>query len=903
VRPFVTCLLCCVALSLVSPIMALGEGSVSSSELADRNRESTTKALLDQKAPASPTAAPTVGALPKGKTPHPKPHQQKASSSRAEINAAPLLTSSLVISGSPTEGEQVRAAEQATLTSPTVVVKREESQTKYEGLSGEAAKNLASTVFPAVIHDLAGGPPSLPAGQSVVDFPADNAAQVDLPEAKHGVIESTQPMAVELSPGRRAPIDLTLGEPGSAFEPKTPMVGVRIPKRLGEGAQLTSSGLSLTPVTGDGSALGGSEGVIDGATVFYGNTEDAQGGVRDVDTLIKPNALGFSEETVLRSQNAPQQLHFRVGLPKDTSLRAAQGASEAVDVIAAGQVVATIAAPVARDVEGTTVPAKMSVSGDTLTVTVAHQPGQYGMPILVDPTVIDSHLQPYEWETHWVFARNNGEFVQREGSPGVEVESYQHAQEGKWALFGYATLGKSHIYGFTSETSSTGEKVENELGIVNPSSVKEAHVLYGSNYGPQNTELCVESGCATGTVTEANKGNTAYSEQIGVGPPAGSFIAKMSSASVKILQEVGPSAPTYNESASTLNGETNLLYAHGWFNDKVTKGVFEATASDPGIGLNEWVASSPTTPEWKYPGSTSYYSCVECEEGTTGKPLTLTFAVGYGELYWISTKRGTYNAKHPLVEGENTINLKVSDAAGLSSSAAPVKLKVDNAPPHGIALAGLPSGNAIGEEAYHFTVKATDGEGATKSSGVKSITVAIDGREIGKPGGACSEGPCTASAEWEINGTDYGAGEHRLTVTATDNVGNVVTEGFTLKVHHATPVSLGPGSVNPQSGELSLGAMDVSVSSPGASLTVSRSYRSRHLTAGAEGPLGPQWSLSVGGQESMTKLANGSMTLTAASGGQTTFASIGSGNSPRLWGMPTWPSQKRKTAVANQNTC
>ena len=69
----------------------------------------------------------------------------------------------------------------------------------------------------------------------------------------------------------------------------------------------------------------------------------------------------------------------------------------------------------------------------------------------------------------------------------------------------------------------------------------------------------------------------------------------------------------------------------------------------------------------------------------------------------------------------------------------------------------------------------------------------------------------------------------------------------------------------------------MSVSAPGSSLTVSRSYGSRHLTAGSEGPLGPQWSLSVGGQESLTKLPDGSVTLTAASGGQTTFTSNGKG--------------------------
>ena len=56
-----------------------------------------------------------------------------------------------------------------------------------------------------------------------------------------------------------------------------------------------------------------------------------------------------------------------------------------------------------------------------------------------------------------------------------------------------------------------------------------------------------------------------------------------------------------------------------------------------------------------------------------------------------------------------------------------------------------------------------------------------------------------------------------------------------------------------------------------------RSYRSDGLTAGAQGPLGPQWSLSVGGQESITALPTGAATLTAANGGQTTFTATSEG--------------------------
>ena len=72
---------------------------------------------------------------------------------------------------------------------------------------------------------------------------------------------------------------------------------------------------------------------------------------------------------------------------------------------------------------------------------------------------------------------------------------------------------------------------------------------------------------------------------------------------------------------------------------------------------------------------------------------------------------------------------------------------------------------------------------------------------------------------------------------------------------------------------------DVSIAAPGGGLTVGRSYGSRHLTAGSEGPLGPQWRLDVGGQESITRSASGQnpsyVTLTVATGGEATFAGKG----------------------------
>src|SRR6185437_1620451 len=53
--------------------------------------------------------------------------------------------------------------------------------------------------------------------------------------------------------------------------------------------------------------------------------------------------------------------------------------------------------------------------------------------------------------------------------------------------------------------------------------------------------------------------------------------------------------------------------------------------------------------------------------------------------------------------------------------------------------------------------------------------------------------------------------------------------------------------------------------------------RPQHLTAGAEGPFGPQWGASVGGSQSLLKQPSGSMILTEPSGAQAIFATDGKG--------------------------
>lgn len=347
----------------------------------------------------------------------------------------------LVTPGSPTQGEQAHAAEEAKLANPNAVAEREASRTKFEGLDTEAAAKLAGETFPAVVDEPTGGPPKLPAGESIVGYPIDNAAQVDLPEGRQGIIESLEPIAVETSPGQRVPVDLSLGEVGGAFEPKTPVVGVRIPKRLGDGVSLGSTGVSLTPVDAQGTSLGGSEGAVDGAGVFYANT------LTDADTVVKPTTVGFEAYTLLRSVESPRQLSFRVGLPTGASLVQRTAGSGTVQVIDEGAVVASVLAPTARDAVGTPVPVSMSASGDNVTLSVAEGSGEYQYPLEVDPTVTDEQLTDVGMHTRWKFGTASQHFGSGgwEGSEGLMLESIGTYKEKEDGYLYYETQGVSKI--------------------------------------------------------------------------------------------------------------------------------------------------------------------------------------------------------------------------------------------------------------------------------------------------------------------------------------------------------------------------------------------------------------------------------------------------------------------------
>ena len=781
-------------------------------------------------------------------------------------------------------GQGVSAAEEARWASPTGIVAREDSRTKFEHLTAAQAAAVASEAFSGVIDDVAGGPPRLPAGQRITRYLSDNAGAVDLGGDKAALVESLEPMAIEIAPHRRAPIDLALRDDGRSFQPTRPVVRVSIPKRLVDGVTLVDTGVSLTPVDSSGLPLGGSEGSIVGATVLYANT------LADMDSAIKPVTDGFSAETILRSVASTRELFFRVGLPAGARLVQRGGPSGAVQVVEDGVAAATVLPPSAEDAAGTSVPVTMSVSGSTLRISVHDSAQEYQYPIEVDPTLIEEQLLTAgSHHTNWEYHTDNATaFKSTERTELGDPVAETYAQDGtysetQFAYWGYQTQGVSDIYQVTVaswahnanahlESFLEMQHEESEKPVTERKALLSTEAEKTTEYTDKITTLCPTTVNECVPVTGHEHNVVRFQQSAAKSCTACSFSDSLREALVYLSEPAGTHATTsYNETAPTLEYEVegkkqtraNALYkaAPSWLSAE--DGALELIGKDAGIGVSKTKLEYESAPgKWEQLAEHNYLAENDCK-GVQCYPT-------HGEDWTLNEQ---------LPNGEDKIRYKAEDAMPATSSTETegvATIKVDKSKPRRLTLNGLPFGNELSERSYSLTAEATDGEGTTvASSGVKSIEVYVDSRALKATGGtgACSvaKGECTASEEYAISGSQLGAGHHAIVIVVKDNAGNEARREEQLSIRHSTPVPIGPGSVDLQSGDFSLNATDVSM---GAGLVVTRNYSSRDLTAGSHGPLGPQWTLGLGSADSLVELVDGSVLMTAANGSQTIFAAV-----------------------------
>ena len=805
-------------------------------------------------------------------------------------------------------GGGLSAARAARRASPWAVAARAASRGEFAGLTAERVRAVAASLFPQLVAQPGGGVPVLPRGQRIVRYLTSRSAEVSTPAGPR-VIEAFSPIATPVSHGRRVPIDLRLTDVGGSFRPVRSTVGVSVPSDLARGVALTGAGVSLTPVTSSGRPLNASTGALEGAGVLWAAARPAAGGEGDLAMLAKASPAGFDLTSLLLSQSSPGGLYFRVGVPAGASLRRAGGGS--IRVRDRGATLAVIEPVSAEDAEGTTVPVTETLHGDTIELSV-DLAGDYLYPIAVDPEVNDGQLgkttggKRSNWEFH---ESSSAHFSGSESPERLETKATGGYGASEWGFWGYQTKGVSHIYEIKTETSAhnAGAKVESFLEFEEPSGAQETKKILSTPFENSEYERKAATLCAANAakVEECLPGsgkpnNAVHFQQSTTGSSGVGFSDSMSQGIVSIAEPAGTHSTTgYNTTSPSLEFETelegkkvkvtraNALYGSGsWLTN--SQGAISPVAKDTGIGVDATKLEYEAAPgSWETIGEHSY---LEHENACQG----VQCYVEHAEDWTLSPK---------LPDGEDKLRYKAEEAMSGTqslSSEGLATVKVDATPPHRIFLEGLPYGNELSERQYTLKARATDGEGSIiASSGVKSLALFVSGHEVaelGKQTGCTvAKGECTATAEWTLNGAELGAGHHAIVILAKDNAGNETRLEETITIRHSTPVALGPGSVDLQSGDFALSAGDVSL---GSGLTVGRNYSSRAPEAGDEGPLGPQWSLNAGNAQSLVELIDGAMMLTDTSGRQVLFASLEGG----AFESPPGDSNLKLTLEENKTT-
>lgn len=790
------------------------------------------------------------------------------------------LTGALVVPpATPLLGAgQYEAGREALLASPEAVSARARSEVEFERLDHEQADQEDTRAFLGLLANPNGGTPRLPRDAVVTGYEAPGIASVVLGHGSHGLILSGTPLAVQSSSGVWSAINLSLRGSAGALVPVEPLVPVRIPTELRRGAQLSAAGMSLTPVAQDGMPLSG-EAVANGVSAFYAETET------DADTILKPSTLGLEETTVLRSMASPEELRFRVGLSRGERLQQ-DGSRGVVKVLRGTRTLGVFPVPSAYDAAGTPVPTSMSLSGTTLVVSVAHRKGSYLYPIEADPeyqSVVESKGPTNEKheDENWVPVQGGGYTFSTSGE-GMAITHKGTWPAGDEGELVFETLGYTKIWKLEGDPHvfpSTKPWLEGALFIGGKGEATR-ELPFGSYSGEDHLTLCANSAeCSANGVAEHNWGGMyvttgVASTELSKGEQELGFGGNAAWMKVYIAQERGDhSKPeTYTgdtylewEAEGKKEKQLNSIGANEWLSPE--QGAIELMASDGGLGVSqmEWQFKKPTE-EWPHSPSTdgkvSYLTTPSCKgvECSSGEHQDYS----YNTL----NKSGKV-----LPEGELDIrpaaNSAMPESQGVGSEHV---LKVDAQAPEHITISGLKSlpqrpVYMLGEVEAHLKVEATDGEGTTLSSGVASITVAINGHELQGAGGSCTPGPCTASHEWSVNGAELGSGVFNLEVIAKDYAGNKREQSFELEVYHASPVAMGPGSVNPESGDFALEATDAELSGAMGSLAVTRHYDSLNLgEGGQEGPVGPQWSLGLGSLARLEVLPDGSVMVLGPNG-------------------------------------
>jgi RHS repeat-associated protein len=746
-------------------------------------------------------------------------------------------------------GEQRAKDRHERLARPEARAERLESRTANHGLTREEARKVALTAFKAEL-DAPGLRQDRPAdGTRLVRALSKHDALVeDDTTHKRFILRSTVPIRARNRSGDMAPVDLSLDARGNGFAPHNGPVAVDFADTLAGGVKFGTPGFGFHLVGADAHAQESAAGL------FFANVAE------DADFAVRPTPAGAESYVVIRSQTSPERYALQFDLPRGATLRrpSDQGAIEgdpprSIEIASGDKPLGYVYPPVAYDADGTPVETSMSIDGSRVVINAVHAGRDLHYPLLVDPEVVE-----YGW------------FVENVPEPETPWSEWAWSQQlyGGTSNFGSARNNKLYAPGLYQSMPTGAAFKPGAYAHFYYRALPNTYV-YRAVLGGQAHKPFVALG-----VTWSRWWN-------GIMKPTYGFYED----GVSYVNEVGntggnPFGPGDWAAAGvthdfcfvtrcdrTKGGEQNFavfgLQAYNRFNtNTINTGSNKASAS------MEWANVFVGDRQW--PQFTSLPQSATSWTNKPRPPITVTdLGTGIDQVSLNGAAQGgfhqprcgdgcspwltpfTYAADYTPQEGISTISASVLDLVGNGTAPGPPWTeKYDTAIAKPVLSGDLMSkaGQRIADGTYDLTVNATDSDPSGPRSGVKSLTVEVDGVAVA-PSKVRSEAACDScplDLSWKFRTERFGAGEHTVAAVATDYAGNKASsDAIKVTVTRGATADVGPGTVSLRTGNLQISRDDVEIPSFTSALSLSRTYNSRDGDADPNGAFGPGWVSSL----------------------------------------------------------
>jgi hypothetical protein len=793
--------------------------------------------------------------------------------------------------GATKEGLAAPEARASRLTAAQVGADRV-SRMAYAGLNPAGAVALAERDFGV------GRPgwttPGSAAGTRISHYLSDYAATEEHADGKSVLVESSVPLRVRNRAGRLAPVSLALRSQNDAFAPENPIVPVSISRAVRNGVALPD-GITVAAV-----GAAGSTPTVVGDTVVW------PGEAADTDLLAEPTPLGVEISWQLRSGRSPQNVSLVFHLASGESLRMSASVPGGVEIVGDGRRLALVQPASARQSDGDPLAVTYTLDGDVLTAHVDLD-GNVAFPVLLDPKIVVGHYG--EEGKGWQNREARGSWHDYENCTGCfGFGAFRGTGEGLWRTVEppYENTWANWYINPDNEQEVKITRVD-VTGLTNTRSAntleagiyeqpgnnmnENGHGVYAYNDGgPAGTTPFLYSGenggeregktmtfCAVGTggsgseLCDENDGGEGFVfgmyKHTAFGTNTGTV--GLETAQVRFIQSSYPTAKLEGVAKRWFNSEREgLVKVTG--EDKSTGVAEVAVDAVPGTQSELEHGAQETPKPWEshhVPGTNPYTP--ECPNAFCYEQVWATFSLaGLGTGIW-------------------DVGGWSRNAVGYEHEELRIAL-IDNTPPE----IKTPSwaGATLNDESHELSFSAVDGSPSAPQSSTDGMWLEIDGRDVqnvqttcpkpeGIPEARCYE----LSGSYTLDGEDFAAGAHTVTLHAIDWAGNESERTFHVTIIHPAGQTqqVGPGTLNLQTGDYRLSATDASFSAGGgADLSVSRTYDSQ---SSESGPLGPGWTLSTpdtsaaGQWQSLEALSTGDVEATTTTGRKVLFTADAGG--------------------------